>query len=392
MQPRYLSLFGLTAIVAAAAGWGLTDRQPDRQGAITPDRSTSVTVATAQLQQERGYAYRRQFTGRVEASRHSALGFELGGRIAQIEVREGDPVQQDQVLARLDTARLDARHQELEAGLDEARATLQLAQSTLRRQADIVERGGVSRQGLDEAREGFQAAKARLALIQRQIDSVRVELDKSLLRAPYTGIVVARRVDEGQVADAGTVVLELQESAPRELRVGVAGRLIDALAVGRTYRMQHGERTFEARLRSLLPIRAAAGRTVDALFDPLDTSLALRPGDLVRLHLSEYVAEPGIWLPISALAEGQRGLWNVYVAAPAPQPPPPGIAATHRLQRRIVEVLYQDAERVYVRGRFSIVDRVVTNGLQRVVPNQWVQAISADPLVAEQAAEDRQDG
>jgi RND family efflux transporter MFP subunit len=306
-------------------------------------------------------------------------------------VREGDAVQQDQVLARLDTARLDARHRELEAGLDEARATLQLARSTLRRQADIVERGGVSRQGLDEAREAFQAAKARLALIQRQIDSIRVELDKSLLRAPFAGIVVVRRVDEGQVADAGTVVLELQESAPRELRVGVAGRLVDELAVGRKYRMQHGERPLEARRRSLLPIRAAVGRTVDALFEPVDTGLALRPGDLVRLNLSEYVVEPGVWLPVSALTEGQRGLWTVYVAAPAPQPPP-GIAATHRLQRRIVEVLYQDTERVYVRGRFAQDDRLVTNGLQRVVPNQWVHAIDADPLVAEQTAEDRQDG
>ena len=392
MQNPYFIVFGLVAAFTGSAVWGLAEWQSASDPAAVPITSEPLTVTTAKPKQERGYAYRRQFTGRVEASRHSALGFELAGRIALIEVREGDLVQQDQVLAHLDTARLQARHQELQAGLSEARASLKLTRATWRRQDEIVERGGVSRQGLDEAREAFQTAKARVALIQRQIDSVRIELEKTRLRAPYDGVVVARRADEGRVADAGAVVLEMQESAPREMRVGVAGRLVDELSVGHTYRMQYRDRTFQARLRSLLPIRAATGRTVDALFDPVDADLELRPGDLVRLNLSEFVTEYGAWLPISALAEGPRGLWTVYIAAPVTEPVPPGIAATHRLQRRIVEVLYQDAERVYVRGLFSADDRVVTNGLQRVVPKQWVRTIETNQSMAEHSEEGRQDG
>jgi hypothetical protein len=56
MPHRYLTLFGLTAIVVAFTGLRITDRPPNGNGASAQDWSASVTVATAQLQPKSGYA------------------------------------------------------------------------------------------------------------------------------------------------------------------------------------------------------------------------------------------------------------------------------------------------------------------------------------------------
>ncbi len=217
-------------------------------------------------------------------------------------------------------------------------------------------------------------AAATVALAKQRIASITVELSKTRLYAPFAGNLVERLADEGQVLVTGDPVVRIQERATPEIRVGIAGRVIDQLRPGERYTLTWRDRPFSARLRVLLPLRAAITRTVDALFDPIDVDLALLPGDIVTLDLATSIYEPGIWLPIDALSEGERGLWSVYVTGKADgEKPPPGIAATHRVVRRRVDVLYQEADRVFLNGALSTEERVITGGLQRIVAGQWVR-------------------
>lgn len=346
-------------------------------------------VSTQAIELQDGYHYQRTFTGQVEATRSSLLGFELGGRLGRIAVREGDRVQPGQVLAYLDTARLDAQRAELLAAIAEAEANLALTRTTLRRYDDIVERGGVSPQDRDEALKAFKAAQARLNLTRRQVDSIDVELTKTRLIAPYPGIVVSRHVDEGRVLEAGAAILELQELATPEIRVGVAGRLVDGLRVGQHYQLNAGDQRFSARLRSVLPLRSQTTRTIDAIFEPLDSTTWLRTGDLVRLTLNEFRAVPGTWLPISALTEAQRGQWGIYVTN---SDNGNSSDTSHRLRRRLVDVVYHEAQRVYISGALIPGDHVVTDGLQRIVPGQQVRILTTPASLARTGTEDRHNG
>jgi RND family efflux transporter MFP subunit len=222
-------------------------------------------------------------------------------------------------------------------------------------------------------------AAAAVALARQRIASVSVELSKTRLYAPFAGNVVERLVDEGRVLGTGDPVMRIQERATPEIRVGIAGRAIDQLRPGQDHTLFWRDLPFSARLRVLLPLRATITRTVDALFDPLDVDLRLLPGDIVTLNLATSIEERGTWLPIDALSEGERGLWSVYVVTEADdQEPPPGIAATHRVVRRTVDVLYQEADRVFVDGALSGGERVITGGRQRIVAGQWVR-LGPDP-------------
>ncbi|MEA3277720.1 MAG: efflux RND transporter periplasmic adaptor subunit [Pseudomonadota bacterium] len=377
-----LALFALgTAITLPTAG--LVAARLASGPADNSIKSPALAVSVIRMDRTDGYPLRRVFTGQVEANRASSLGFERAGLLRGVLVKEGDAVNAGQVLARLDQALLGARRNEFEAALNDAEASLSLARSTLRRYRESVDEGAVTRQALDEASKGASAAEAGVDLAGARIASVDVEIAKSELRAPFDGVVTRRLADEGRVLPAGNPLLELQERAVPEIRVGVAGVLADTLKPAATYSLNWRGRSFPARLRAVLPIRALGTRTVDLLFVPIEPPAGLRPGELVELELTDWVDEPGFWLPLSALAEGTRGLWSAYAAEPLTEAPSNNLAADHQIAPRPLEILYQDGDRVFVRGPVNDGEQIVRSGLQRVVPGQLVR-VTPDP--AEQLA------
>jgi RND family efflux transporter MFP subunit len=383
-----LASLGLAAAIPTAtllATSGDPGRPPPE--ALTPQARAALGVSTLRVEPAPGFGRRRIYTGRVEPFRHAELGFERAGLLQNVLVREGDPVRAGEVLARLDSALLEAKRAELAAALLSAEADLSLAQATLTRYQGSVDQGAVTRQALDEAREGARSAAAGLELARARIASADLDIAKSALRAPFDGVVTRRGADEGRVLGAGEPVLRVQEAAAPEIRVGVASPLADTLHPGSEYRLTWRGRDLPARLRAILPVRDGAARTVDALFVPLAPEIlsttSLRPGELVELELSQWVEEQGAWLPLSALTEGSRGLWSAYAVVPTADAGPAqdleigGDMAGGRLAVRPLEVLYQDGDRVFVRGPLAAGETLVATGLHRVVPGQLVRVLGA---------------
>jgi RND family efflux transporter MFP subunit len=374
-----LTMLAIGSVIGLSTASLVTARLASGPAAHEAPVPPALAVDTLAVEPSAGYAMRRVFTGRVEANRTSGLGFERAGLLREVLVREGDPVKAGQVVARLDTALLQARRKELEAALNNAKAASSLAASTLRRFQESVDDGAVTRQALDESREGAQAAEAGVDLALARIESVDLDITKSELRAPFDGIVTDRLADEGRVLGAGTPVLSLQESTIPEVRIGVPGVLADTLRPGTEYDLSWRGRALTSRLRAVLPVRSSDTRTLDTIFVPDDPPAGLRAGELVEIQLSQWIEEPGLWLPLSALTEGARGLWQAYVAEPLTAGIPGEPVADHRVAPRPLEVLYQEGDQVFVRGSLGSGDRVVRSGLHRVVPGQRVRAWSTSP-------------
>ena len=381
---RLLLTLSLAGVLGAATV-GLVLAHPET-APTRPAAPPALPVETRPLVLQDGYMMQRSFSGTVQARRASVLGFDQGGRLARVLVDEGVTVSAGQLLAELDTKRLAAQRAERVAATAEAEANLALANLTLRRLRGVVDKGSVSRQGLDEAREAQRAAQAGLVLAKRRVASIDTELEKARLTAPFDGIVVARSADEGRVLDAGQPVLTLQERATPEIRIGVAGRVLDRLETGAVYGLTWRETSISARLRALLPLRAVTTRTVDALFDPLDPPPGLLTGDILTLTLEHRITQRGGWLPLSALTEGERGLWSLY-SVESLDNTANDLAATHRVIRRTVDVVHQGTDRVFVKGALSPEQRVVTAGLLRLVPGQLVR-LAGEPVTLADARDD----
>ncbi|WP_370235784.1 MULTISPECIES: efflux RND transporter periplasmic adaptor subunit [Henriciella] len=357
-----LFLFVLLIVVAGLAIFVLTQRSSEGPLIISEDPTPlSVDVMTASLQQSLDLD--EKFTGLVAAKRTSELGFSAGGRIARMNADVGDRVVTGQSLATLDTRGLRSQLNSAEAQIAEAVANHALAMSTVERQNALLAKGHVAQQRVDEAVAQATTARARIDAARAQADTLRVQIDLSSITAPYAGVITRRNFDEGAIASPGAPVFELVESSALEARIGLPSSLAAELVVGDTYELLGDRGPVAATLRSVTGIIDSSQRTVTTVFDILDSD-AVSTGAVVRLEMQRSVSEPGLWVPVSALSEGQRGLWSLYIAKQE--------EGAWRARPGLVEVIQSEGERAYVRGAVSDGDRIIIDGLQRITPGQAI--------------------
>ena len=318
-------------------------------------------------------SYRREvsFLGLVRAGRKSDLGFEVPGSVALLEVTEGSTVSTGDVLARLDTAQLEARRQAVAADLQRVTVELELARIKAKRQRDLQATGAVSEEAFDETRLRAQALEAQLESVQAQLRGIDIDLDKSVLRAPYDGVVAQRLVNAGAVVNVGMPVVRVVAAGSREAHIGIAAEQTALLEPGQSYRLVLRGESFDAVLRSIRPDVDPATLTATAVFELPDAARGL-DGEPVTLRLEETVASTGGWLPLSALLEGERGLWTVLRLETTD-----GGAVS---VREAVEVLDVKGNLAYVRGSLAAGQRYITDGVHRVAPGTPVE-----PLVAQES-------
>ena len=361
-QLRLLSpLLSLIAIAACS------------ENAASPAPVQAVRVATTPATSDDGYAASSSYTGRVEARLESQAGFEIGGLLAAVDAEEGDIVEAGTPLARLDTARLEAQRAEANAALRQVRAELDLATATLARTEDAFAYKGVSRQQLDEARQQVEALRAAEGVAAARLDRITVDIDKANLKAPYAGTVVRRFNDPGAVVSAGQPIFALQSSDAPEARIGISPEASVSLVPGDAYTLIVNGNPAKATLKTIVPRRDEKTRTLDAIFSLETATMAVRPGDLARLDVERFVATPGFWVPVAALIEGPRGLWQSLVAEPDGE--------QHILVKRTLEVLHADDDQAFVRGTLLPGDLLVSEGTHRVVAGQVV-VIGDSPRLA----------
>ncbi len=337
---------------------------------LKSSESSLLTVQTSAINRVNQYTLKRTFIGRVEATRNIDLGFELAGKISSILVDEGLRVAKGQVLAYLDTDRLLVRKNELISALKQRKANVKLAKITYRRYKTIVHASAVSKQQLDEAKEDFMATQAALELARSRIKSIEIEIEKSTLHAPFDAHIVHRNVDEGQVISTGSPVLRLQEVSSPEIRVGIAGLVVDSIQIGQDITVEVGTYSLPASVKAIIKVRDDRSRTVDVILSLHKFPAHIRPGDLARIELAMKVDLASYWVPISALSEDVRGIWSIYTLEPLSKQ---GSSSVQVVHRRTIEIIHVESERVFIQGYFEHDEQIITDGLQRIVPDQRVQ-------------------
>ncbi len=329
------------------------------------DRLSLLSVKTAQLAPESGYTISRRFAGQVEAAQVSAVGFELAGMVNTLTFDEGDVIKKGELIATLDLDRLKARRQEQVAQLQDSEARVKLSKSTLDRLNKALNYDGVTPQQVDEARQQLESARASLNVIRASINTFDIEIGKSSLYAPFAATVIERHIDPGTVIASGAPVFTLQKKFSPEARIGIAGEIPQQLTVGNQIQIEIEGLVTEATVRSLLPNRNPVTRVIDVILEIDDESA--RPGDLVELVLRRDIEQPGYWIPLSALEEGERGLWTLFIAEPV-------LASdTYQLRRHFIEIVHLESNRAFI-SEFNHDNReYVLEGLQRIVAGQYVR-------------------
>ena len=338
----------------------------------------NVSVDLLTVNKQNSFETLRTYTGRSLAGRASVLGFKTGGTVHEIFVDVGDLVKKGDPIARLDTRGAEAVLAQRRANVTLSRANLrvwraevQLARQTEQRFRTLRESGHASAQQYDEQKLNLDAKSARRDVARAEVESSEaallaadITLQEALVSAPYAGVIQTRYMDEGTQAAPGISVVRIVDTKNVEARIGLPQHVAMSLARDSILTVNWGARSCKAQLVAVLPEVDAASRTQTAVLRMEDCELPL--GSVVELKLKQQISTPGFWVPITALTESERGLWGVYALKESV------------VERRIVEIIHSEADRVFVRGTLENGDKIVRTGVQRLVPGQLVSQFQSN--------------
>lgn len=345
----------LSVALVAAGALGLRPRDGDETFA-TP-APAAARLLTLEVVDGTGIA--RRFVGRVEAAEAQGLAFERAGRLVEVTADEGDGVARGEAVAALDARAIQLALEERRAGRRALEAQLELAELTAERRRTLLARGASTAEAVDEARLEVEGFRARIAEADAAVDGLLLDLEDSVLRAPYDGRIGRRHADPGQAVAAGEPVLSVLKDASPTLRVGLPSDLAGAVTPGDVLVVEMGGRPVLADVLRVRPDLDPATLTRAVLLALPGAEAA--DGQTGTLKLTEEIDARGAWVPLAALREGERGLWTVLAAGPE-----------DRLRAVAVEVLVVEGERAFVSGALTPGTRVVAEGVHRLSPGQVV--------------------
>ncbi len=188
------------------------------------------------------------------------------------------------------------------------------------------------------------AQRAQLSELEASLEQLQVQLRESVLRTPFAAIVSERFVEPGAVAAPGSPAFRLIDADSPEVWIGVL--LSSYWRCARRGSCADGrEQILSAKVKSVLPELDEATRTSKVIFqleaDPRDESLF---GQVAKIELSRTIHQSGFWVPLSALSQGDQGLWALLTLEPIDG------CEEFLLKRQEVEVVQIESDRVYVRG------------------------------------------
>ena len=240
---------------------------------VTEDSQAQYETARVQ---RRGGAKARAGTaanGYIVARRRAALSTDIPGRLVELNVEEGSRVDQGDVVARLDTRELEAYRDRLQAEIRAAQANEKQTRLAMERQRKLSETEDVPTSALDSAEATHEGASARVQSLQASLAEILVRLDKSTVYAPFSGVIVQKNAEVGEVvvasgggANARGSVATLVDFDTLEVQIELSQTALEAARVGAPvliYLDAYPEEGYRGQVRQVWPTASRAKATVE---------------------------------------------------------------------------------------------------------------------------------
>ena len=179
----------------------------EKQQAATPQKSIAVQTTTAKLAD---YPVIYSFSGKLEADKQSNLSTRIMGQIQHIYVKPGQKVNHGDLLIQIRNQDILAKKAQVEANKVEASTAFESAEKDMKRYEALYESNSVSDKEMDDMRTRYDMAKARLAAVEQMENEVKENMRYASIRAPYSGVITTKFVQEGDMANPGMPLLSME--------------------------------------------------------------------------------------------------------------------------------------------------------------------------------------
>lgn len=243
----------------------------------------------------------RSWDGVVEAVNQATLSAQTGGRVLELPFDVNDYVEAGAVVVRFTDVEQQSARRRAEAGLAAAQATAGEADAEYRRIAEVYERRLVSRTQYDQAVARRDATRAQLESARAAVRESGEQVDYTVIRAPYTGILTERHVEVGETVRPGQPLVSGLSLG--QLRVNVELPQSDVAAIrahGRAAVLLADGRRIEAQRVVVFPFADPQTHSFRVRVELPEAETGLQPGMTVK---TAFVLGQGerLSVPVSAL-------------------------------------------------------------------------------------------
>ena len=255
----------------------------------------------------------RIYDGTVEAVNQATMSAQTAGRIAEVFYDVDDYVEPGLPIVRFTDVEQQSALRQAKAALEEALAREKQAAAEFRRAEGLFESGSSSKREYDQALAARDAAAARAAAARSAVQTAEQQLEYTLVRAPYAGIVTERHVEVGEAVSVGQplmsglslealrVVVNLPQEAAAKVREHQAAFILT------------DEGRVEAKKITIFPFADSASNTFTVRIELPQGQFALYPGMFVKVAFVIGDAER-LLVPTQALLRRSE-VTGVYVVS-----------------------------------------------------------------------------
>ncbi len=353
-QKRTLALIGVFAGLAVVLGPRFLEDAKNPQntakGAGGPGGKNAAVPVKAVVIKTEPLVGNYMATGTLAADEEVDLHPEMAGVVKELGFQEGKPVSKGQILVRI-------KADELAAQIEKVQLNLKLAEINEGRLKYLLEKEAISKQEFDLAQTNVLTLKA-------DIQNLKAQLDKSVLRAPFSGTIGLKNISVGSYVTPQTIVAKLTAANPIKLQCAVPGRYSERIKVGQnlSFRTESNPQPYTAQIYALNPSLDESDRTLQIKAVCPNPIGVLLPGAFVSVTIPLEKKGNAIKVPTESVVPDvdKQMVWVISEGKAKPAPVITGLRETATVE--ILEGLKAG-------------DSIVVMGVQALKPGAKVEVI-----------------
>ena len=223
MKFLYTSLLLIAALSVTGCSSSSKGKNTDKTPAVAVTVSSVNAVANTPF---------LTASGKIEAVNSATLSTRMMGFVNKVHVNVGQKVSKGQLLISINNTDLSAKKAQATAGVTEAQAAFNNAEKDYQRFKNLFDENSVSQKELDDQRARYEMAKARLEGARQMTNEVESQFAYSNLRAPFSGVITNKFIDEGDMANPGVPLISVEGPGSFEVTASVPEREISKIKSG----------------------------------------------------------------------------------------------------------------------------------------------------------------
>ena len=188
-------------------------------------------VVVAAITQENIFE-NQPFIGRLYYDTASHVSSEVAGMVEVVAVREGERVKKDAPMIRLNTELLDKEIDINLVRVEQIDLRLNHAEKNYRRLENLYQKEGISEKVYEDALYTYQDNLKEKQIVELELTKLLLKLEKSVIKAPYDGIIMKKHVDSGDWVQQGKQLVQIGSTNDLFIKVPIAETLLQFIEVG----------------------------------------------------------------------------------------------------------------------------------------------------------------